>query len=316
MKDVWRRRTLIEVATRAPDVQFDGIGSDSFGSRAGTPIRLPATPPISGDPFCCILASKSFLDGQKFRVLDAAQMLLIGASMVSGAGADASNYRVEREVVTPTWHFKDGWVSWHLIRVRPNDYGPAPAGAPRDGFVFRFQNAPGIAYETLPTDAGGYTAPFGRRLPDCSALAGGAEFFNFHDIRFPWHRFCCEGIGVWDEGPCTVALVAFVMQTANASDSPVTLPTIPAPALPFVAVEDAFVQTMNAGSARPFYSGIAGRLIFEVEIKDDARSICQTTPSDGGGDPPLPHPPHHEPPPPNPNPEPAPAPPPAPKPST
>ena len=171
-------------------------------------------------------------------------------------------YLLERPVVTPTWKFVDGNVSWGIRRlVDPKNY---PATGNKEGLMFRYSQTPAQLFETIFSTGGILpfdpdiliTPPYGGQF---QGTALSPDLFQFYDMRADsWSRIIETDIEF--QGPCDIAFFASIQQTnPSTRENPPATPTFTT--LAGAVPEDAFVQTY-AGAT---YQRIAGSLIFEVE---------------------------------------------------
>lgn len=207
-----RRRIIISSLGADPSYSF--VGSSPFpGDTGGLGLILPPDP--TAEPrfrYLCRLASLEVNPKTTCIIRHIREYLTIGQVVTSQGNPD---YIVERQVVTPHWHFNDGNVSWHLTTdalksgsvqprtVRASNYSPDDRGLHA-----------AILYRTLPTsvDPGSDTyRPLYGGLPPGDGVGG---MGMMHDLRFPWRATRSENCGLpIIAGPCRVTLWASVRQT-------------------------------------------------------------------------------------------------------
>jgi len=175
------------------------------------------------------------------------------------------SYIYEFPVISPTWAFPDGNISWHLLKRSPSKSkiggrttAISSVGQP-PGYSPDIRNiASGILYHTLPTTvdplSAGYQPPNGGKPPG----EGISDYSTWKDMRFPWRNFNnISDTGISVIGPGDICLYASVCQT-----NPETRVNQPGDTLPVWAVsEDQFVYTYPS-SAR--YYRIAGELVVDL----------------------------------------------------
>ena len=264
---------IVEQEASGIDDGVISFTSDPFGSSSYVGMRIPTLPTQAANRYLFLLASFTVPDGQRARILGYRQLLTIGCRRAAQQGASSANYTYEMPVVTPTWHFPDGNVSWHIHRLgAPNNQGfPAvnPAPLDRASMKFGFAQGPALLYQTfLPTDAGyinlaAYTPPnIGR--PWGTPLTAGSHS-TFYDLRTrsdtpnAW-----TSLNVEVEGPETVAFFASVKQTDPSSRAEQR--SLPANFYQLDLPEDKFVAAFeqpNFTSRSPIYWRVGGALITE-----------------------------------------------------
>jgi hypothetical protein len=265
------RGTTYEVSTTGFDENLQLIGGDPFGSAYNLGLRIPSTAtPDANHRYLFMLARARFNARQRARMTGIRQLLTIGVSVPETAesGANVQNYILEEMVINPFWHFQDGNVSWHLLKMpimstvlsNPNN---------ADCFMFRDSQTPALLYEafTPPFLGGGgpivaYAPPYGGR-PLYTENPLIPDYGCWRDLRFPW----TSTMGTFPipdiefEGPCDIALYASVRQTNPSTRAALTIPASPAAGTNSIPFEDAMV----ANFANTIYWRIAGSLAFDVE---------------------------------------------------
>lgn len=115
---------------------------------------------------------------------------------------------LERQVITPTWTFPDGNVSWHLRIVQPKAVpdSPAPAVPPlgwsRD--MYGYESA------LLSVRNPGVMAYY----PPNNGVPPGDILMDWKDMRYPWYaRGAHENLELDAYGPCKIILYASIYQT-------------------------------------------------------------------------------------------------------
>jgi hypothetical protein len=264
-----------EISTIGIDEGLANLSADPFGSTfpAWTGLRVPSFVNEATNRYLFLLATRQMGPRERTRLRGWRQLITIGASVPSGGEVpDVPSRPFEQAVVTPTWRFPDGNVSWHLVREPFYDLPARPRPADTSGFAFQTSDTPALLYQSATWSAGvdpithappfymlnmtSYVAPTG--LPPTWEPI--ANLGNVHDLRAPW-----DAARAWDsldvEIPerCRVSLYATVLQTDPSSPARGTgLSTIP-PTQP----EETFLN--DVGGA--IYWRIAGSLIFE-DIED------------------------------------------------
>lgn len=193
--------------------QYDGAvgfigGSPSLGDLTATGVLVPHEPTVDQAHRylvrCCGVAVGIH---QRAIVRSIRQLLTIGVNTTNDQ--DESVYHFELPVVTPTWRFQDGNVSWHLRKVTEDtafrfmtDNNDIGISSNRDGLsatILGFMQA-GIATYT-PLNRG---QPFGSPVKDLG---------TFRDVRFPFTSESNRDLNLEVVGPCNLVLYASVFQT-------------------------------------------------------------------------------------------------------
>lgn len=199
-----------------------------------------------------LLASQKFAVGQSARLVGMRQWGAIGE--IVGETEEATGYPVYSELVTPSWHFPDGNISWHLRRVALQKIYTANSFNAAE-LSYRTSDTPTLLYQNAPSQLGGYAPPYAGRPPGTVLIP---EFGNFHDLRFPWKDdHAWESLDIEVEGPCAIELYASIAQT-NPDTRP-TIPTLTTTQIALLPPEEQFV----AAFPNAVYTRIAGSLIFE-----------------------------------------------------
>jgi hypothetical protein len=253
-----------EVSTSGFDPALQGVWSDPYSGVYNVGLIIPQVLPIVRDPqhrLLFILATIRLNAYRKVRLVGIRQLLTIAALIPRSGEIPPPPYILEKQVVTPYWHFTDADVSWHVMRVPP---GNNPKNNPKnsDGVAFRYATGSALLFEKNPNNQS-YQPPNGGR-PLGSPVS--PSLGNLHDIRFPWvDDHAQDSCDVEIEGPCDVVFYASVQQT-----NPLTRATIPTGlTFPFgtdnFPTEEAFIGNFaEQDPAIPtIYWRIGGSLIFE-----------------------------------------------------
>lgn len=218
-----------EVASAGIDEFTQGVLTDPFGSLASAGLRVPGlVPNVEGHPFppryLFQLASLTISTGERVCIKGIRQMAEIG---IAEAQEGLSPYPIVLPVTTRNWHFVDGNISWHLMRVPfRNRAQIKPSNA--DNFIYRnaFPGGSGaLLYETAAFPAG-HVDPFGRpdfyvnltayTPPNAGQPYGTPLLPTIHEIRFPWELpTSSDTLRLQVDGPCYVVLFASVLQSAS-----------------------------------------------------------------------------------------------------
>ncbi len=257
---VEQRRTY-EISTTSFDPSFQLRSSGPQGGGANTGLLIPQTPSTSpSNRYLFALCGFALAGAQKARIRGLRQYLTIGGTTYQTLPDPPRNvnlYNVELPVVTPTWRFADGNVSWHLL-LCPPQYRYFANAQNGQGQMFRWAQQDALLFES-PMTTGPYVAPWGGQMPGGGKPIAGLG--QFYDLRFPWetsHGWSSLDFPV--EGPGTVVLFASVWQT-----NPLTRPTITiAGGVPTLGLppEENFLLAMGA-LAGVRYTRIAGSLVVE-----------------------------------------------------
>jgi hypothetical protein len=254
--DLWMTRALVEVVTAGPDADYLGVGSTPFvGDWAGSSLSVPVAPtPDQSHRYLFRLCSISVPARRRAVLRGLRTLVTIRQSYTLDSGVA---YPVEREVVSPLWHFQDGNVSWHLKWMRTSetrrhfyDAGQGPGTSPTDwgGDSALLYVPPYNPFTLVPLP---YT-PLNAGVPPGTSV----DFLGtWRDMRYPWTNTDWR-LGVPIVGPGTVTLYATVHQT-----NPETRVAIPEfVSLEGLRVEDQFL--VNNTSA--VYGRIAGAMLVEL----------------------------------------------------
>jgi hypothetical protein len=261
-----RPSRVIELASAGIDEGLLGIGGSPFGRTNWVGLRVPFL--VTSNPknaYLFQLCSFDIPDGQRATLVGYRQLVTIGANV--SAGEESPPYHVELQVTSPFWHFADGRVSFHIMRLGPTGQGfPEQRANPSDRQNFLFQQAdgPALLFQTAtPIDAfyvdiTSYTPPNGGRPPG-TALEAGLQN-NMPGLRTTWETSqAWNALDVEIEGPDKIAMFASVVQT-NPQTRPVLTP--PNPFFPAgVPPEELFL--LNFPSA--IYWRVGGSLIVNIE---------------------------------------------------
>jgi hypothetical protein len=180
--------------------------------------------------------------GERKRIRGLRLMNKIGLDV--GPGPPAAEIPLELFVRTPTWRFRDGWVTYHLREIQPTILNRLRLRAgPFDTntLSFRMAKAPALLYEQIHFPAAhlggdgkpdyyvfldGYVPPnagrpYGENIADLGTI--------YDSTRFPWDSFdawhSCDAVV---EGGENTAVAGFiVVHQTNPRTRPV-LPGIPA----------------------------------------------------------------------------------------
>jgi hypothetical protein len=245
-----------ESLTSGYDPAFQLRESDGFGGSSNTGILVPSTPTQNvRSRYMCLVAVVGVSNGQCVIVRGLRQYVTIGVEVPQSGDAGAPSYILEQEVTSPTWHFQDANISWHLMKVPPgwDSPGVAPAQQNRLGYAYLFSSTPAILYNTINMgDATTYEAAYGGRPPGEPLTPG---LGNFKSLLWPMRAGTSwSSLTIPVEGPCSIALIASVRQT-----NPMVRTTLNLPDGAIVSAEDRFV--VDFPQAR--YWRVAGSIIVE-----------------------------------------------------
>lgn len=163
--------------------------------------------------------------GEQFhaRILSIRQLLTICAKVPTSEPVDEETPRLaddvrptillERQVITPTWTFPDGNVSWHLRTTAPKATpdSPRPVGIPAGWSRDLFGMDPALVTLTDASIATPYVAP-------SHGIPPGEIIMDWKDMRYPWYsRGNHSGVEIDVAGPCDIILYASVHQTDPAT---------------------------------------------------------------------------------------------------
>ena len=263
-------------ATSGIDEALQGLSSDPW--QAAQPsamgLRIPTLVNAPTNRYVFLLATRQ-LHGRT-RIRGIRQYLTIGTNT---ANPDIEGSPVERplelQVTTPSWHFTDGNVSWHLVLEAnavtlwnlPNSDAASS--------MLREADGPAFLYETA-TWAGGFATPASAPLYYNEGLTsyvppqdipmkwqplGGLGCF--YDYRFPWVTGAGHdtvNIPVEADSNVRVSLYATVLQTNGGG---VALPE----GIVGLPPEELFLSNKALGHflSGVFYWRIAGDILFDDE---------------------------------------------------
>ena len=218
-----------ELASQGIDEYAQGFTTDPFSSLDSTGLRVPAIVPFNegatiANRYLFQLCSLTVSTGERVCIRGIRQMLEIGLAQ---AQSSLSNYPIILPVTTRNWHFVDGNVSWHLMRV-PFQKRPRIPPTDADNFIFRsaFPSGSGaLLYEAAGFPAGHVNAQgrpdFYVNLTSYVPPNGGFPYGTpllptIHDIRWPWEDpHSSTTLRLFVDGPAYVVLFASVLQSAS-----------------------------------------------------------------------------------------------------
>jgi len=255
----------IVVSTQQVDPGVQAIGSSPFaGDLCYTGIVLPQDPtPDQFHRYLCRLCGVRLGSGARGIIRSFRQMLTIASHIDSAT--EGLTIPLELDVTSPTWHFVDGNVSWHLRKVNPI----VPEISPRmffdvPPFTQPFSAAQyGTSACILARDAtAGAYIPLNRGYPYGDGVAG---LGNIHDIRMPWSQSAIgSDLGIEVVGPCELVMFASVFQT-----DPERRPPAPVEVPDYASLrpEDRFI--LEFPNAR--YHRIAAEMVIDMCNMGDPR---------------------------------------------
>ena len=256
-----KRRT--EVSTSGIDEALQGVSPDPLGLPIPqtTGLRIPPVLSIASLPstqpryrFC--LATRTIANGST-RLIGIRQGLTLGVDANAGGEGSPPERVVEMAVVTPTFKFPDGNVSWHLVtesdgrRVvqTPSTNAPGWAYLETDGSAMLYStftntNVDPVTGAPVYYNVGltAYTPP--KTTSSWNAIAG---LGNFHDLRFPWDSSrAWASIDEIIEGTTRISLYASVLQTNPATRALLVPPGTRS--FPGATPEESFILDWTTGS--------------------------------------------------------------------
>jgi hypothetical protein len=280
------KRRRVEVATTGIDESFQGLTSDPVGKALpqGTGLRIPPVLPSYTTPkaqprylFC--LATRTITSGRT-RLLDVRQLVTLGVDANYGTPPERP---VEMTVVSPSFHFPDGNISWHLVTERVGQRPTVLSTTDAAGWQYLQTDGSAMLYKTFVnstiTGTGapvyyfqGLTSYEPPELAQSWLDINGLE--TMHELRFPWYGRQWGSVDSVIEGTARISLYASVLQTNPATRTPLVPPS------PWLSSsttpEELFVydwtKTSEASPTQgPIYWRIAGSLVFEDG--DDVRDL-------------------------------------------
>jgi hypothetical protein len=248
-----------EIVTAGPNPEFGFIGSDPYGTNAGTGLVVPAAPSasIGGARYLMLLARASFNASEAgVRLVGIRQYVELIARVPVGSSGQDTIYR--REIKQPLWHPPDGDISWHVMvlnKVQRDSRNPANA----DGFIYEDSLSPALLYQTT----GPYVPPNGGR-PWGTPLA--ASLGNMHDLRYRSRTDQSERLlDIIVPAGCDIGLFVSVRQ-----NDPSTNPSsegLSANQFSSLTQEDQFLTSMTAADVSVQYGVIYGALAFDENLE-------------------------------------------------
>lgn len=262
-----RSRSHFEVASVGLDPALQIIGADPKLSAYAYGLAVPDRPtdPLARYLFC--LAWLRVGAGEKIRLMGLRQSVEIGL-IAQAAGEDANGYPLSMPVETPTWHFSDATISWHLRRIPVGGGKKIWNARNADGEAYLYSNGPALLFVDPLSDA-----PHSYKPPSVPGETIVFDLGTFHELRWgmrndqAWTSFGNDGVLV--EGACDIALYASVAQTDPSTRPTLVLPEgVSSDALP---PEERFIQ--NFPSAR--YTRIGGSILVAEEW-DEVQPVQQS----------------------------------------
>ena len=248
-----------EIVTAGPNPEFSFIGSDPYGTNAGTGLVVPTAPSasIGGARYLMLLARVSFNASEAgARLVGIRQYVELIARVPIGSSGQDTIYR--REIKQPLWHPPDGDISWHVMvinKVQRDTRNPANT----DGVIYEDALSPALLYQTLAP----YTPPFGGRPPG-TPLA--ASLGNMHDLRYRSRTDQSERLlDIIVPAGCDIGLFVSVRQ-----NDPSTNPSaegLSANQFSSLTPEDQFMTSMTAAGVPVQYGVIYGALAFDENLE-------------------------------------------------
>ena len=263
MKKRWpfQRGSRFETSTAGFDPALALVQGNPYGTPTGPGLIIPQAAGTSYlTRYLFLLATYTFNPGEIARIRGMRQLLTIAAFPATGSGNAGYLYPLELPVTTPTWHFSDANVSWHLRRMdpQPNVSSNAYNGP---NLAYRMSSSPALLFERAQAESGGYLPPYGGRPPGNICVP---DLGAFQDIRFPWKSDrAWDRLDVEIEGPGTFALFASVQQTNPNSRAVLTLPgSLPGGTTSAFPPEELFIQNFP----QSWYYRIGRSLIFREAL--------------------------------------------------
>lgn len=259
-----------ELASQGIDEYAQGFTTDPFSSLDSTGLRVPALVPTAegatiATRYLFQLASLTISTGERVCIRGIRQLLEIGLAQ---AQSSLSAYPIVLPVTTPNWHFVDGNVSWHLMRV-PFQKRPRIPPTDADNFIFRsaFPSGSGaLLYETAHFPAGHINAQgrpdFYVNLDAYTPPNGGFPYGTpllptIHEIRFPWwNANSSYALRLFVDGPAYVVFFASVLQSSSGRK----ISGITTPSNLVGMPEEAFLQNFSSGGAPVGYWRVGGMI--------------------------------------------------------
>lgn len=262
-----RTRSQFEIASVGLDPALQIIGADPKLSAYSYGLEVPEAPttnPLRRYLFC--LSWLRVGAREKLRVMGLRQFVKIGL-IADAVGEDSNGYPLDLEVTSPTWHFSDANISWHLRKIPVGDGKKIWHADNADGQAYLYSNGPALLFVDPPSADTGYKPP---------TVPGETFVFDlgtFHELRWgmrrdeAWMSFGKDGVLV--EGACDIGLYAAVTQTDADTRPRIALPEgVTADALP---PEERFVK--NFPDAR--YTRIGGSILLAEEW-DEVEQVQQS----------------------------------------
>lgn len=202
----------------AASVGFDDflqlVGGDAANTPEGTPIRVPTAP---GFRYRVLTAVIDLNPGDAVVGLRQAVELWTVYPTIVDEAPTPPGFPARLPVVTPFWHFVDGFTTWTLTfeSVPPGSHRFDPNES--RSFAYEDSTSPALVFETVhfpmaPAEPGylgldDYTPP-GMR---------GQAFLTMRDIRYPWGENALQTLRIVADGPRRARLYCDVLQTNPAT---------------------------------------------------------------------------------------------------
>lgn len=274
----------IEVATTGIDEALQGLTSDPIGSGLPqtTGLRVPPvlpgyTTPLAQPRYRFCLATRTIAGGAPTRLIGIRQGVTLG---VDANGGTPPVRPVEMEIQTPTFHFPDGNISWHLVKetvghrvvTTPSTNAPAWSYLESDGSAMLYKTFTNTNVDPVTGAPAYYNVGLTAYTPpptphDWLSISG---LGDFHDVRFRWKaNHAWSTLDEVIDGTCRISLYASVLQTNPATRTNLTIPTTYSQT--GIIPEEVFIADWTTGGGDapfkgPIYWRIYGALVFEDDI--------------------------------------------------
>ena len=267
-----------EIVGAGPNPEFGFIGSDPYGTNAGTGLVVPSTPSaaLGGARYLMILARARFGSGEVgVRLVGLRQYAEVIARVPAGTSPlipttpppgspTGSTVTFRREIMSPLWHPPDGDLSFHIMVV-PRSFRDTRNPQNTDGLMYQNARSPALLYETItgsPFAPSAYTPPNGGR-PWGTPIA--ASLGNIHELRYNSRTDQSERVlDIPVPVPCDVIMFVSVRQN-DPMTNPIFLNATTLEQQQWAALcrEDRF---LTAYSAFAQYGSIYGAMTFDENL--------------------------------------------------
>ena len=272
-------KRIYDYASAGIDEYTQGILSDPSGSVNGMALRVPGLSTVASakeaelssavfDRYLFALCSVQIGHARR-RLVGLGQYATIGYLITKDVEDQSKSRSIECQVITPSFRFDSGNLSWHLtvhseinrpigaLNADSFSYLFAPMSLVYQAATFNAANLNVYGRPDYYTTLTSYTPP-NNGFPYGSALI--PALGTFYDIRFPWNYGDCLGNMDFEvEGPCTVTFWCSVCQRDTSNEIRATSPNDDPLETGWGGPEETFLQNFPDA----IYWRVGGRMIWE-----------------------------------------------------